>query len=97
MAGKQETGFAALREQIKARPQRKLFQAPKSRAPKSQAPKKLVGLPPGEPCPVCGHDLIGHYGLIDPETEELVAPYAHECPEPGCGCRYAFIRGTEGI
>jgi hypothetical protein len=91
MAGN-ETGFAAIRERIKARPQRKIFQAPKG-----QAPKKRVGLAPGEPCPVCGHDLIGHYGLIDPKTEELVAPYAHECSESGCGCRYGFIRGTEGV
>jgi hypothetical protein len=93
MAAKKETGFAALREEIKKRPKKTIFNASPSLTPPKVMKK---GLAPGEPCPVCGHDLIGHYGMINKETGDLVDPYPAECSE-GCGCRYGFIRGTEGI
>lgn len=97
MAAKKETGFAALREQIKARPKKTLFPSPLGKVAQRAKVQKAKGLAPEEPCPVCGHDLIGHYGMTDPVTGGQVEPYPHECPEPGCGCRYGHIRGTEGI
>jgi hypothetical protein len=44
-------------------------------------------------CPKCGHDWIGHFGMIDPNTKELVVPYPAECME-GCGCMKAFDEVT---
>lgn len=49
---------------------------------------------PGEECPECHHDLIGHYGMI--RKGELVTPYPTECQE-GCGCMYAFKRLHESF
>ncbi|MGA2958900.1 MAG: hypothetical protein ABSF48_24680 [Thermodesulfobacteriota bacterium] len=47
-----------------------------------------------EICPECGHDWHSHFGMIDPETEELCDPFPHVCTEGidsnYCRCEFAL-------
>jgi predicted Zn-ribbon and HTH transcriptional regulator len=40
-------------------------------------------------CPVCGHDWIAHFAMIDCETKELVYPYPATCMDCGT-CNYVL-------
>jgi len=40
-------------------------------------------------CPVCGHDWIAHFAMIDYETSDLANPYPSTCMDCGT-CTYAL-------
>ncbi len=40
-------------------------------------------------CPVCGHDWIAHFAMIDNNSKKLIDPYPATCMDCGT-CTYAL-------